>query len=120
MLYEVITPGAASTVRIRGSSSVSAGNDPLYVVDGVPLQFTSANEYVNVSGESSTSPFSSEGTNPLNVINPSDIESIEILKDASATAIYGSRGANGVIIVTTKSKSFGESVTYDTYRNNFV
>ncbi|WP_170154531.1 TonB-dependent receptor [Mangrovibacterium diazotrophicum] len=108
-------PGAASTVRIRGSSSVSAGNDPLYVVDGVPLQFTSANEYVNVSGESSTSPFSSEGTNPLNAINPSDIESIEILKDASATAIYGSRGANGVIIITTKSKSFGESVSYDTY-----
>lgn len=108
-------PGAASTVRIRGSSSVSAGNDPLYVVDGVPLQFTSANEYVNVSGESSTSPFSSEGTNPLNAINPSDIESIEILKDASATAIYGSRGANGVIIITTKSKSFGESVAYDTY-----
>ncbi|WP_163710646.1 TonB-dependent receptor [Mangrovibacterium lignilyticum] len=108
-------PGAASTVRIRGSSSVSAGNDPLYVVDGVPLQFSSANKYVNVSGESSTSPFSSEGTNPLNAINPSDIESIEILKDASATAIYGSRGANGVIIITTKSKSFGESVTYDTY-----
>ena len=108
-------PGAASTVRIRGSSSVSAGNDPLYVVDGVPLQFSSANKYVNVSGETSTSPFSSEGTNPLNAINPSDIESIEILKDASATAIYGSRGANGVIIITTKSKNLGESVSYDTY-----
>lgn len=108
-------PGAASTVRIRGSSSVSAGNDPLYVVDGVPLQFSSANKYVNVAGESSTSPFSSEGSNPLNAINPSDIESIEILKDASATAIYGSRGANGVIIITTKSKNFGESITYDTY-----
>ncbi|WP_201300918.1 TonB-dependent receptor [Sunxiuqinia indica] len=107
--------GAASTVRVRGSSSVSAGNDPLYVVDGVPLQFSSANKYVNVAGESSTSPFSSEGTNPLNAINPSDIESIEILKDASATAIYGSRGANGVIIITTKSKNLGESVSYDTY-----
>ncbi|HKJ43816.1 MAG TPA: SusC/RagA family TonB-linked outer membrane protein [Sunxiuqinia sp.] len=108
-------PGSASTVRIRGSSSVSAGNDPLYVVDGVPLQFSSANKYVNVAGESSTSPFSSEGSNPLNAINPSDIESIEVLKDASATAIYGSRGANGVIIITTKSKNFGDAITYDTY-----
>lgn len=108
-------PGAATTVRIRGSSSVSAGNDPLYVIDGVPMQFGSANEYVNVAGESATSPFSSEGSNPLNTINPSDIESIEILKDASAAAIYGSRGANGVIIITTKGQASGEAITYNTY-----
>lgn len=109
-------PGATSTVRIRGASSISAGNDPLYVIDGIPMQFTSANLYVNVTGESSTSPFSSEGSNPLNTINPSDIESIEILKDASATAIYGSRGANGVILITTKSKKAGgESFSYDAY-----
>lgn len=109
-------PGAPSTVRIRGTSSISAGNDPLYVVDGIPLQFNAANLYVNVTGESTSSPFSSEGSNPLNVLNPSDIESIEILKDASATAIYGSRGANGVILITTKGKkAAGETVSYDAY-----
>ncbi|AGA78857.1 SusC/RagA family TonB-linked outer membrane protein [Echinicola vietnamensis] len=106
-------PGAASTVRIRGVNSISAGNDPLYVIDGVPMQFNSANNFV--SSMQGSSPFSSEGTNPLNSINPSDIESIDILKDASATAIYGSRGANGVIIITTKNKSGGETLTYDTY-----
>jgi iron complex outermembrane receptor protein len=69
-----------------------------------------------VFGEGSTSPFSSERLNPLNTINPSDIESINILKDASATAIYGSRGANGVIMITTKSKTgAGDSFSYDTY-----
>ena len=109
-------PGAASNVRIRGASSISAGNDPLYVIDGIPLQFGSANSFVTVSGESSTSPFSSEASNPLNTINPSDIESIDILKDASATAIYGSRGANGVILITTKKhKGLGETISYDTY-----
>ncbi len=109
-------PGATSTVRIRGTSSISAGNDPLYVVDGIPMQFTSSNLYVNVSGESSTSPLSSEGSNPLNTINPADIESVEILKDASATAIYGSRGANGVILITTKSKSAANGLlSYDAY-----
>lgn len=110
-------PGAASTVRIRGVSSISAGNDPLYVVDGVPLQFGTSNEFVaSSSAVSNSSAFTSEGTNPLNVINPSDIESIEVLKDASAAAIYGSRGANGVIIITTKSKKEGnERVSYDTY-----
>lgn len=106
-------PGAPSTVTIRGVNSISAGNDPLYVIDGVPLQFSSSNKFV--SSVQGSSPFSSEGTNPLNSINPSDIESIDILKDASATAIYGSRGANGVIMITTKSKSSGETLTYDTY-----
>lgn len=106
-------PGAASTVRIRGANSISAGNEPLYVIDGVPMQFGSANLFV--SGMQGSSPFSSQPSNPLNTLNPADIESIDILKDASATAIYGSRGANGVIIITTKSKNAGEALTYDTF-----
>ncbi|QRX63322.1 TonB-dependent receptor [Dysgonomonadaceae bacterium zrk40] len=109
-------PGAASTVRVRGTSSISAGNDPLYVIDGIPMQFNSAHLHVDVTGQQGNSPFSSEGFNPLNTINPSDIESIDVLKDASATAIYGSRGANGVILITTKSKKgTGELLTYDGY-----
>jgi len=80
------SPGAGTTIRIRGGSSLSASNDPLYVVDGVPLQGG------DISGM----------RNPLNAINPNDIQSITILKDASATAIYGSRASNGVIIITTK------------------
>lgn len=78
-------PGGGPTIRIRGVGSIGAGNDPLYVVDGFPIP--------NSSGQRS---------NPLNSIAPSQIESIEVLKDASATAIYGSRGANGVILITTK------------------
>jgi iron complex outermembrane receptor protein len=110
-------PGSASTVRVRGISSISAGNDPLYVIDGVPLQFGSANNNVPLGPSGGgTTPLSTAVGNPLNVINPADIESIDVLKDASATAIYGSRGANGVIIITTKSKSgTGESLTYDSY-----
>jgi iron complex outermembrane receptor protein len=107
-------PGAASEVRIRGSSSISAGNDPLYVIDGVPVQMASTNNYINIAGESSTSPFNSMPSNPLNTLNPSDIESIDILKDASATAIYGSRGANGVIMITTKNYA-ETTVNYDGY-----
>ena len=109
-------PGAASTVQIRGVSSISAGNNPLYVVDGVPLQFGSANNSVALGGQGGTSAFSSEVSNPLNIINPADIQSIDVLKDASATAIYGSRGANGVIMITTKNKEgMGETFSYDTY-----
>jgi len=111
-------PGGATTVRIRGASSISAGNDPLYVIDGVPLQLSSKEQAVRSSNgwNPGTSPFSDERTNPLNMINPSDIESIEVLKDASAAAIYGSRGANGVIIITTKNKEAGRSsVSYDAY-----
>lgn len=89
-------PGAGINVRIRGSNSIRSGNNPLFVVDGVPL----------ASGSPPTSSVGGIGTaggqNPLSFINPNDIESISILKDASATAIYGSRGANGVIIIQTK------------------
>lgn len=84
-------PGAATQIRIRGGSSLSASNDPLYVIDGVPLD----NE--DISGN----------RNPLNLINPNDIETFTVLKDASATAIYGSRASNGVILITTKKGKIG-------------
>lgn len=91
-------PGTGGTVRIRGGTSITASNDPLYVVDGIPLDISS------VPG----------ARNPLNFINPNDIESFVVLKDASAAAIYGSRGANGVIMITTKRGKAGETkVTYD-------
>jgi iron complex outermembrane receptor protein len=89
-------PGGSTTVRIRGSSSIRSGNQPLFVLDGVPLSGGSARP--GAQGGS----FGNDGGNPLNNINPNDIANIEILKDASATAIYGSRGANGVVIITTK------------------
>lgn len=89
-------PGSSTTIRIRGASSIRSGNQPLFVVDGVPLSGGSARPGGN-GGD-----FGSDGGNPLNFINPNDIANIEILKDASATAIYGSRGANGVVIITTK------------------
>ncbi|OYX24479.1 MAG: SusC/RagA family TonB-linked outer membrane protein [Flavobacteriales bacterium 32-35-8] len=108
-------PGASATVRIRGTSSISAGNEPLYVVDGVPMQFGNANNAIRTV-TSGSSPLSEEAINPLSLINPADIESIDVLKDASATAIYGSRGANGVIVITTKNKGkFGDFLTYDSY-----
>lgn len=84
-------PGSGSTIRIRGGSSLNASNDPLIVIDGVPIDNS------NVSGVA----------NPLNFINPNDIESFNVLKDASAAAIYGSRAANGVIIITTKKGKKG-------------
>ena len=85
-------PGAGSTIRIRGGSSLSASNDPLIVIDGLPISSTS------ISGQSDV----------LSTINPNDIESFSILKDASATAIYGSRASNGVIVITTKKGSSGK------------
>lgn len=102
-------PGAGINIRIRGTSSVRSGNNPLFVVDGVPL---SGNE---TSGGGIDAGFgSSSARNPLNFINPNDIASIDILKDASATAIYGSRGANGVVIITTKKGQQGKgSLGYD-------
>ena len=102
-------PGANSTISIRGNSSVRAGNDPLIVVDGVPLSGgnTTADADLQAIGNSSA-------RNPMNFINPSDIANIDILKDASATAIYGSRGANGVIMITTKQGTAGGNVVeYD-------
>lgn len=105
-------PGANSTIRIRGNSSVRSGNDPLIVVDGVPLAGGSIGSGVSLPGLGN-----SDARNPLNFINPNDIASIDVLKDASATAIYGSRGANGVIIITTKKGSKGK--THVDYNSSF-
>ena len=97
-------PGAASNIRIRGGNSVSANNEPLYVIDG----FIYYKEGGAIdTGERGTG--IEGGVSPLSLINPQDIESIEVLKDVSATAIYGSRGANGVVIVTTKKGQKGTS-----------
>ena len=99
-------PGAASSVTIRGANSLRGDNQPLYVIDNIPQ--ASTGEFAS-SGNDGTFTIA---TNPLTSLNPADIESIEVLKDASATAIYGSRGANGVILITTKrGKSGKTSVT---------
>jgi TonB-dependent starch-binding outer membrane protein SusC len=88
------TPGSGITVRVRGSSSISGGNDPLYVIDGVPMNQGNYSA-LNMG-------FGGQGIDALNDLNPHEIESIEILKDASAAAIYGSRASNGVVLITTK------------------
>ena len=91
-------PGAGIDIRIRGAASVRSNNNPLFVVDGIPLSGG------NTSAETANTGIGSNSAkNPLAFINPNDIESISILKDASAAAIYGSRGANGVVFITTKS-----------------
>jgi len=105
-------PGAGVQIRVRGGTSISASNDPLYVVDGVPLQ----NEEIAPGAAGIASIDAQLARNPLNSINPNDIESITVLKDASATAIYGSRGANGVILINTKRVAGGGGqMEYETY-----
>ena len=91
-------PGGGISMRIRGTGSVNAGQEPLYVIDGLPIENISTATGAGSTGYDGNLP----PTNPLNSLNPSDIQSVEILKDASATAIYGSRGANGVVLITTK------------------
>src|ERR1035437_9499383 len=99
-------PGAPASIRIRGGNSINASNDPLYVIDGFPYFSDNSTTKVGLGGIEGES-------NPLNLLNPSDIESIEVLKDVSATAIYGSRGSNGVIMITTKKGKKGiNSVNY--------
>src|SRR5437588_12835003 len=105
-------PGAGTQMLIRGGSSISNSNEPLYVIDGVPIY--------NVATEPPQFAFTGTAPlprNPLNLLNPADIASITILKDASATAIYGSRAANGVVLVETKkgTTSGGPSIEYDSY-----
>ena len=104
-------PGAGAQFRIRGGTSISASNEPLYVIDGVPINNVETESSGIGVGGSPSLPRS-----PLNLINPSDIESIVILKDASATAIYGSRGANGVVLIETK-KGLADrpGIEYDSY-----
>jgi TonB-linked SusC/RagA family outer membrane protein len=102
-------PGASSSVRIRGGNSITAGNEPLYVVDGVLIYNDNNNGNAGVANAGA-------GVNVLSTINPNDIESIEVLKDASATAIYGSRGANGVVLITTKKGVKGQDIiSFQTY-----
>ncbi|QEC66675.1 TonB-dependent receptor [Panacibacter ginsenosidivorans] len=101
-------PGAETSIRIRGTTSINAGNEPLYVIDGMLIS--------SDGNDMNTGVTLGPRIGPLAAINPNDIESIEILKDASATAIYGSRGANGVVIITTKRGRAGKgSVTLDSY-----
>jgi TonB-linked SusC/RagA family outer membrane protein len=106
-------PGAAVSVRVRGITTFS-GSEPLYVIDGVAIDGNAKNGHQLTSPASPSEQESSPSV--LASINPNDIESIDILKDASATAIYGSRGSNGVIIITTKKGKLGQSkITYDGY-----
>jgi TonB-linked SusC/RagA family outer membrane protein len=103
-------PGSGVTVRIEGLNSIGGGNDPLYVIDGVPFTsqlLPSISTILGSSGGQLVNHFATYG-NPLNYINPADIESIEVLKDADATAIYGSRAANGAVLITTKKGKAGE------------
>jgi len=101
-------PGAAISIRIRGGNSITGGNEPLYVIDGFPVY--------NDNSSTDAGVVSGSSINALASLNPSDIESIDILKDASATAIYGSRGANGVVIITTKKGKAGKvQISYDVY-----
>ncbi len=106
-------PGSASQIRIRGTGSISAGNDPLYVIDGVPI---SQNHRNQLQAGRQRSSFPTTKINPLATLNTNDIESIEVLKDASAAAIYGSRGSNGVILITTKrgKKEQAPQITFST------
>ena len=102
-------PGEGSSIRIRGSNSAYADNDPLYIIDGFIFFNDKQAQNVGLGGIESS-------INPLSAINPSDIESVDVLKDVSATAIYGSRGANGVIVVTTKKGTRGKESIHYQYR----
>ncbi|MEJ7678208.1 MAG: TonB-dependent receptor plug domain-containing protein [Segetibacter sp.] len=102
-------PGGGGTVLIRGRNSLFLNTDPLYVIDGFIVNSPSTPGTGDVQ-------FSSPDKNPLNSINPNDIESIAILKDAAATAIYGAKGSNGVILITTKRGNRGRvKISYDGY-----
>ena len=101
-------PGGLTTIRIRGSSSINASNEPLYVIDGIPI--------INDDDGASAGAARGSALNALANLNPNDIESIEILKDASSTAIYGARGANGVVLITTKRGKKGQATfNFDAY-----
>lgn len=109
-------PGAGVSLRVRGGSSIQGGNEPLYVIDGFPVYNSKVSS--GAIGDNGTYSISAESNDPLSAINPGDIESITVLKDASATAIYGSRGANGVVIITTKQGKQGDKVKL-TYEGSF-
>lgn len=106
-------PGGAASIRIRGANSINGSNEPLYVVDGLPFTGNGAS---TIGFDWAGGANGQNRVNPLSTISPNDILSIDVLKDASATAIYGTRGANGVIIITTKRGKKGESkISYNTY-----
>lgn len=110
-------PGAGPTIRVRGVGSISAGNDPLYVIDGFPI---SKNVELGVQGDNfrrGSGRFRPPTQNPLGTLSTNDIASIQVLKDASAASIYGSRGSNGVILITTKrgNRSGSPVISYDSY-----
>ncbi len=108
-------PGGLTSVRIRGSNSFTGSNEPLYVINGVPV-FNDAQELNTYAGPGTVGAQRINPQNPLSFLNPSDIASISVLKDASATAIYGARGSNGVIIITTKrGKSGKASIDFNAY-----
>ena len=101
------TPGGGVSVRIRGATSISAGNRPLYIIDGIPVE----------TGELSSRGFGGQNDNALSLLNPNDIESYNILSDASAKALYGSRASNGVIVITTKrGKNSKTQISFDIQR----
>ena len=103
IVQETGVPGSGFNIQIRGQNSLrSAGNQPLFIVDGVPY----ASDPLSVDASSTFTPST---TSPLNSLNPDQIQSIEVLKDADATAIYGSRGANGVVLITTKKAKSGKT-----------
>lgn len=106
--------GSSPSIRVRGLNSINAGSSPLFVLDGVPL----------TDSDNTLSNGANQGQNPLSFINPNDIESITVLKDAGATVVYGSRGANGVVLITTKkgSRNKKATVTLNTYTqtSNFI
>jgi TonB-linked SusC/RagA family outer membrane protein len=112
-------PGGNVSVKIRGASSLGGSNEPLYIIDGVPISGDATNQSTSgrpISASYSGANAPSVTVSPLSLINPNDIESLVVLKDASATAIYGSRGANGVVIITTKSGKKGSGkFSYDTF-----
>ena len=118
VVSESSEPGGGSGISIRGTNSILGGTQPLYVLDGIPVDPLTDAQGMDGSGESQSS---------LSFINPNDIDKIEVLKDAAATAIYGARGANGVILITTKTANNEDgvdkiSVSYESYattvRNN--
>jgi iron complex outermembrane receptor protein len=99
-------PGGGINIEIRGISSISGSTQPLYVIDGVPIEQPDMN--LNGSNQISSLFGNNLTANPLSMLNPNDIDNIEILKDAAATSLYGSRGANGVVVITTKSGKVGK------------
>lgn len=103
---QVGVPGAGIRVRVRGAGSISAGNDPLYVLDGIVINTTATSNTVS--------------TNPLATINPDDILSIEVLKDAAAASVYGAQAANGVVLITTKKGSVGKPNLNFGYRRGYA